>query len=57
MNHVTTGLLLLSLVTVCATPVAAQGDFHWKGKIAAGLVAALAIEPAAPCQRSGVAEQ
>src|SRR2546426_6224748 len=33
MNH---GLVLLSLVTVCATPVAAQGDFHWKGKIAAG---------------------
>jgi len=33
MNH---GLVLLSLVTVCATPLAAQGDFHWKGKIAAG---------------------
>src|SRR5437899_10692957 len=33
MNH---GLVLLSLVTVCATPLAAQGDFHWKGKIGAG---------------------
>ena len=30
------GLVLLSLVTASATSLAAQGDFHWKGKIAAG---------------------
>ncbi len=30
------GLVLLSLLTASATSLVAQGDFHWKGKIAAG---------------------
>src|SRR5436309_12948653 len=30
------GLVLLSLVTASATSLAAQGDFHWRGKIATG---------------------
>src|SRR5207247_8761512 len=30
------GLVLLSLVTASATSLAAQSDFHWRGKIATG---------------------